>query len=135
MPPLGKRPDSRSDGFLRNTVTLVPSRRLSLVEPVPRPQSARGSSSYPIVLPLGLTWANPLGSTVPTRHTWAGNAVLMCSCRALGILATSLSFPPAVPRGMLGLTPAIVLRDARPRRALPDLSPAMMAADPWTSDS
>src|SRR4030095_15636976 len=109
MPPLGKRPDSRSVGFLRNTVTLVPSRRLSLVEPLPRSQSARCSSSYTIVLPRGLTWANPLGSTLPTRHTWAGNAVLMCSCRTVGILATSLSFPPAGPARHEGVDPAIVL--------------------------
>src|SRR2546427_8571429 len=91
MPPLGKSPDSRRAGFLKNTVTFVPSRRFSLVEPLPRSQSAMCSSSKTIVLPRGLTWANPLGSTVPTRHTWAGNAVLMCSCRALGILAKAHS--------------------------------------------
>src|SRR6266567_3912459 len=98
MPPLGRSPDSRSAGFLKNTVTFVPSRRFSLVEPLPRSQSAMCSSSKTIVLPRGLTWANPLGSTVPTRHTWAGNAVLMCSCRALGILAKSHS-PFMAPRG------------------------------------
>src|SRR5438132_14385839 len=91
MPPLGRSPDARSAGFLKNTVTFVPSRRFSLVEPLPRSQSAMCSSSKTIVLPRGLTWANPLGSTVPTRHTWAGNAVLMCSCRALGILAKAHS--------------------------------------------
>src|SRR5580765_5506849 len=128
MPPLGKRPDSRSGGFLRNTVTLLPSRRLSLLEPLPRSHSARCSSSNTIVLPRGLTWANPLGSTVPTRQTWAGNAVSICSCSAFGILATSRSFPPAVPPGMLGLTPRLYFG---PRWYFPDVPPVRAATMSW----
>jgi len=79
IPPFGKTPASRSGGFRRKTVTLVPSRRFAFVEPLPRSHSARCSSSKTMVLPRGLTWANPFDRTVATRHTWAGKAVLMCS--------------------------------------------------------
>ena len=64
-----------------------------------------------MVLPRGLTWANPLGRTVATRQTLAGKAVLMCSWRALGIrltLSSATSFyrstayrPTAIPHGAL----------------------------------
>src|SRR5882724_6248434 len=88
MPPFGSRPDSRSCGFRKNTVILVPLARPALVEPWPRSQSPRCSSSKTMVLPRGLTWANPSGRTVATRQTLAGKAVLMCSWRAVGIRLT-----------------------------------------------
>src|SRR5215813_5536007 len=85
MPPLGRRPLSRRAGFRRNTVTFVPFARLAFVEPLPRSQSARCSSSRTMVLPRGVTCANPFGSTVATKQTWAGKAVLICSWSAFGI--------------------------------------------------
>src|SRR5438046_1638981 len=100
MPPFGSTPASRSWGFLRNTVTLLLSRRLAFVEPLPRSHSARWSSSYTMVLPRGVIWANPFGSTVPTRHTLAGKAVLMCSWRTLGMSMSRLPRDyPAARRG------------------------------------
>src|SRR6266850_5771584 len=91
MPPFGSRPDSLSCGLRKNTVTLVPSARAALVEPWPRSHSPRCSSSTTMVLPRGVTWANPSGRTVATRHTFAGNAVSMCSWRAFGIRPTGPS--------------------------------------------
>src|SRR3989449_9375692 len=44
-----------------------------------------------MVLPRGVIWANPFGSTVATRHTLAGKAVLMCSWRTLGMVANRAS--------------------------------------------
>src|SRR5215469_12093602 len=90
MPPFGKTPSSRNCGLRKNTVSLVPSAKFSLVEPLPRSHSPICVSSYTIVLPRGLTCANPLGSTLPTRHTFAGKAVLMCDCRIFGMVATAL---------------------------------------------
>ena len=56
-----------------------------------------------MVLPRGVTWTNPSGRTVATRQTLAGNAVLMCSWRALGIrptLPSRMSYrPTATPQG------------------------------------
>src|SRR5580704_67973 len=49
--------------------------------------------SNTIVLPRGLICANPLGSTLPTRQTLAGKAVLMWGCRISGIFAIK---PPPV---------------------------------------
>ena len=43
--------------------------------------------SNAIVLPRGLTCAKPVGSTLATRHTFIGKAVLICSCKTLGIVA------------------------------------------------
>jgi hypothetical protein len=40
-----------------------------------------------MVLPRGLTCANPLGKTVATKHTLAENAELMCSCSGFGMMA------------------------------------------------
>src|SRR5712692_6613425 len=40
-----------------------------------------------MVLPRGLTWANPFGRTVATRHTLAGKAVVVCSWRTFGMVA------------------------------------------------
>src|SRR5215472_15834900 len=91
MPPFGSTPSSRSCGLRKKTVSLVPSARFSLVEPRPRSHRAIWLSSYTIVLPRGLTCANPLGSTLPTRHTFAGKAVSMCGCRILGIVVTAFS--------------------------------------------
>src|SRR5215469_306676 len=45
-----------------------------------------------MVLPRGLTWAYPLGSTVATRHTCVGNALSMSSRSAFGIVLTPDSF-------------------------------------------
>src|SRR5437870_11810385 len=87
MPPFGSTPVSRSCGFLKKTVTFVPSFKFSFVVPLPRSHKARCSSSKTIVLPRGLTCAKPLGKTVATRHTWIGKAALMCSWRTFGILA------------------------------------------------
>src|SRR5438094_6366507 len=78
MPPFGKRPISRSCGFLKKTVTFVPSFRFWFVVPLPRSHNARCSSSKTIVLPRGVTCAKPSGSTVATRHTLIGKAVLIC---------------------------------------------------------
>src|SRR5436190_19417120 len=97
MPPFGKIPASRSCGFRKNTVTFVPSFRLPLVEPLPRSQSARCSSSNTMVLPRGVTCAKPFGKTVPIRQGVAGNAVLMCSWRTFGIFAKASS--SGEPRG------------------------------------
>src|SRR5579885_1232477 len=87
MPPRGRMPSSRSCGLRKNTVTREPSVMFSAVEPLPRSHRAMCSSSNAIVLPRGVIWANPFGSTVPTRHTWAGKALLICGCRTLGIRA------------------------------------------------
>src|SRR5580700_11599711 len=87
MPPFGRMPSSRNCGLRKNTVSGVPSLRLALVEPLPRSHSAMCSSSNTIVPPRGVTCAKPLGSTEPTRHTFAGNAVLMCGCNTFGIFA------------------------------------------------
>jgi len=75
MPPLGRSPDSRSAGFLKEHGHLRPIAEVLVGRALAPLQSATCSSSKTIVLPRGLTWANPLGSTVPTRHTLAGNAV------------------------------------------------------------
>src|SRR5580658_2397868 len=87
MPPFGRTPSSRNCGFRKYTVSAVPSARFALVEPLPRSHSAICVSSYTIVPPRGVICANPLGSTLPMRHTFAGNAVLMCDCRIVGIFA------------------------------------------------
>src|SRR5215470_1597744 len=93
MPPFGRTPSSRSCGFLKYTVNGVPSARFSLVEPLPRSHSAIWSSSNTIVLPRGLICANPLGSTLPTRQTLTGKALLMWGCNTSGIFAIE---PPLV---------------------------------------
>ena len=95
MPPFGSTPSSRSCGFLKYTVNGVPSVRFSLVEPLPRSHSAMWDSSNTMVLPRGLICANPLGSTLPTKHTLVGKAVLIWGRNTSGIFAIK---PPLVCR-------------------------------------
>src|SRR5258705_78686 len=64
-----------------------------------------------MVLPRGVIWANPFGSTVPTRHRLAGKAVLMCSWRILGMVANRASL-------------------VRPLEVVTVWSPASMSAPP-----
>src|SRR5438105_4306156 len=45
------------------------------------------SSSNTIVPPRGVTCAYPFGSTEPTRHTFAGKAVLIWACSTFGMFA------------------------------------------------
>src|SRR5262245_12641291 len=65
-----------------------------------------------MVLPRGVIWANPFGSTVPTRHTLAGKAVLMCSWRTLGMVANRASSvrPLEIVDGVVAPEPALELR-------------------------
>ena len=67
-------------------VTLLPSARLSVVEPLPRSQVARWSSSNTMVLPRGVTWAKPFGNTVAIMQTLSGNAVLIAACSFFGMV-------------------------------------------------
>jgi hypothetical protein len=64
MPPFGRMPVSRNAGLRMKIVTGVPSVRFSVVVPLPRSYSAMCST---IMLPRGVIWANPFGSTVPIR--------------------------------------------------------------------
>src|SRR5262245_27584095 len=64
-----------------------------------------------MVLPRGVIWAKPFGSTVPTRHTFAGKAVLMCSWRAFGMMANRASSvrPLEIVDGVIAGQPALEL--------------------------
>src|SRR5262245_3921235 len=64
-----------------------------------------------MVLPRGVIWAKPFGNTVPTRHTFAGKAVLMCSWRTFGMMANRASSvrPLEIVDGVIAPQPALEL--------------------------